>query len=273
MLSRAAMGFTERFLKSLTKIFLGLHWIAAFYAVIESMLPIFDLPIYYVAGFLFIPLFFAPVGPLSLTLFDLLGLMIIPFYFLATLRARLLIALGVAAGIVILKFFAYSAVRKNKVLGVSATWILTAYTVIILLTMTSVLLAFLSYFPSPETMPVIALVFTVPMDLVVFSYVKFRDAVRGVESEKWIPALATLWTAIPSFTFVTIIELHWLPETFWRSTSAFILTFMRIAIAAVQSLYVALYAALYIRSGGVALEAERSVYAAQTTTVPGGQHG
>jgi len=272
------MSFAEEFLKSLTKIFLGLHWIAAFYAVMEPMILIYGFWIYYAIGFLLIPLFFAPVGPLSLNMFDLYGLMA-PLYF-AT-EAHLFLVLGVAVGIIILKFFIYSAIKKNRVLNFSATWILIAYTAAVLLILVSVIMIALQpYLPhSSRTLSGMLrllttfIVFTVPMDLVIFSYVKFRGAVRGAESEKWIPALAALWTAIPSFTFVTIIELHWLPETFWRSTSAFILTFMRIAIAAVQSLYVALYVALYIRSRGVALEAERSVYAAQTTTVPGGQHG
>jgi len=263
------MSFAEKFLKSLTDLFLGLHWIAAFYAVIESMLPIFALPIYYVAGFLFIPLFFAPAGPLSLTLFDLLGLMI-PFYFLAILGAHFFIALEVAAGIVILKFFIYSAIRRNRVLGVPAARILIAYTVIILLTMTSVLLAFLSYFPSPEIMPVIALVYTVPMDLVVFSYVKLRDAVSGVESEKWIPALVALWTAMlwPMLAIVIVSHvLLWARLPNLLDSFAFIFISARAAITALQLSYIA----LYVRGGGaVVLKSEKSIYAAQTAAASGG---
>jgi len=263
------MSFAEEFLKSLTDLFLGLHWIAAFYAVVEPMILIYGFLIYYAIGFLLIPLFFVPVGPLSLDIFDLYGLMA-PLYF-AT-EAHPLLVLGAIVGVVLLKFFTYLAVRKNRVLGAPAAWILSAYTAAVLLIMVSVfsLYSWLTQVGIPRMLLGI-LLYTVPMDLVVFSYVKFRDAASGTESEKWIPALVALWTAIPSFTFVTIIELHWLPETFWRSAFAVILTFMRIAIAAVQSLYVALYA--YIRGRGVALEAGKGVYAAQTTTVPGGQHG
>jgi len=266
------MGFTERFLKSLTKIFLGLHWIAAFYAVMEPVLLIYGFWIYYIMGFLLIPLFFAPAGPLSLILFDLYGFMI-PAY-LAVSEVHLLLVLGVAVGIIILKFFIYSAIKENRVLDVSAARILIAYTAAVLLIMASIMLGLLlPYLPhSLRTLSgmirllITFLVYTVPMDLVTFSYVKFRDAVRGAEPRLWIPVLATLWTAAPSPTFVIII-LHWvgLPD-FWNPfTITFIST--RTAITALQLSYIA----LYIRGGGaVVLKSEKSIYAAQTAAASGG---
>jgi len=265
------MGFAERFLKSLTDLFLGLHWIAVFYAVMEPMILIYGFWVYYVVGFLLIPLFFAPAGPLSLTLFDLYGLMA-PAYLVAP-EAHLLLVLGVAVGIVILKFFIYSAVRRNRVLGVSAARLLFAYTAAVLLILISIMLGLLlPYLPySLRTLSGMIrllttfLVYTVPMDLTIFSYVKFRDAVRGAEPRLWIPVLAALWTAVPSLTFVVII-LRWvgLPD-FWNP---FTITFIsaRTAITALQLTYIA----LYIRSGGAAVQKqEKSVYAAQTAASGG----
>jgi len=84
----------------------------------------------------------------------------------------------------------------------------------------------------------IILVFTVPMDLVVFSYVKFRDAASGTESEKWIPALVALWTIMLWSMPVIVIWVWrmWLPDL-WT----IILMSARAAITAVQLSYVALY--------------------------------
>jgi len=243
------MGFTDKFLKSLTDLFLGLHWIAAFYAVMEPMIlicPHLILLMYYVVVFLLaLLLLLAPAGPLSLVLFDLFGLMF-PSNF--AIKAHLLLALGVAIGIVILKFFIYSAIKENRVLGVPAAWILTAYTATVSFVLASVLLTF-----SPPPAATIATVrvgmlrllpsvlfYTVPMDLVVFSYIKFRDAIHRAESGRWIPTLAALWTAMLWPMPATIILLRARSPGFWNPFTVILMS-ARAAITALQLSYIALF--------------------------------
>jgi len=241
------MGFTDKFLRSLTKFFLILHRIAIPCAVVTPIL-MWLYPINYVVFLLIIfLLLFAPVGPLSLEVFDLAIEFINSCLSISSLTdppACPLLVLGVVIGIFILKSFIYLAIRRNRMLDVSATWILAACTLAVSLTLFSAILAispplhlWLSLWGMLKVLTII-LVFTVPMDLVTFSYVKFRDAVRGVESEKWIPALVALWTAMLWSTPVIVIWKWrmWLPDL-WT----IILMSARAAITAVQLSYIALF--------------------------------
>jgi len=247
------MGFTERFLKSLTNIFLGLHWVAAFYAVVAPAL-IFGggFWICLVVGFvclLLVPLLFAPIGPLSLALSCLLAIPVLTFGS-AVPQVHPLLALGVATGTVILKFFIYSAIRRNKLLDDPAIWAPITYTAAVLLIL---VFAFSQYslltLQGMLEVSTFILAFTVPMDLIVFSYVKFRDAVRGAEPRRWILALVALWTAMLWFAPVVVILVWgmWSPDLWNPFTIA--LVFTRIAITAVQLSYIA----LFVRSGDAVL--------------------
>jgi len=251
------MSFAEKFLKSLTDLFLVLHRIAIPCAVVTPIL-MWLYPINYVAFLLIVFfLFFAPVGPLSLEVFDLAVAFINSCLSISSLTdppAYLLLVLGVVVGIVILKSFIYLAIRRNIMFGVSATWILAACSAAVSLTLFSEILAispslhlWLSLWGMLKVLTII-LVFTVPMDLVVFSYVKFRDAVRGVESEKWLPVLAALWTAM-LWPMPAVIILHWvgLPD-FWNPFTVILIS-TRAAITVVQLSYIV----LFVRSGDAVL--------------------
>jgi len=254
------MGFTGKLLKSLTRFFLVLHWVALLYAVVAPIL-LWVPVIYYAVGAFYVPPALAPVEPLSLELLDLLGLAIPPHL----TGSHPLLALGVLMGIVLLKLLIYSALGKNRVHGVPVAWIPAAYTVIALLVVASILLSSTSLMSLKWILALLlaAPVYTVPMDLVVFSYVKFRNAVKRDEPRMWIPVLVALWTAIPWLTLAIIIAIYQVPETSWISLIASIPVSMRIAITALQLLYIA----LYIHSGGTAiLEAGKNTHTTQTTT-------
>jgi len=138
------MRFANRFLNTLTNLFLCLHLIAIFCAVVAPILMWLP-PINFAVGFLLIFfLLFAPVGPLSLEIFDLAIAFINFCLSISSLTdppACPLLVLGAVAGIVILKFFIYLAIRRNRILGVSATWILALCTLAVSLTLFSVILA------------------------------------------------------------------------------------------------------------------------------------
>jgi len=258
------MGFTVKLLKSLTRFFLVLHWVALLYAVLASGIAA-GIGAYFI-GPLFIPVLLAPVGPLSLVSYGLLPILLLFFLFPWNPEYALLYRVSVIVVFAALKALIYLAVRRNRVHGVSAALLLLAYFSLFLLVEAIVLLALPGLIPGPvpEKLTLslsIALLYSFPMDLVVFSYVKFRDAVKGVEPRKWIPILVALWTAIPLSVFTVAIP-GWLSDPSWAPFS-YIATSTGITIVALQLLYIA----LYVRRGGVVvLEAEQNTYTAQTAT-------
>jgi len=182
-------GFVHRFLDAFT----GFLLVAAHVAFVSSFLPLIAMVI---------PSAFLPVGSLSVPLIGFLYL-----YFWSMEIASVAPPYGPPLGLVLtalalaaaFKALVYGAAKRNKVLGVSAAWVLLAYTVVILL------LHIWSYLSSPAHMIEVswllryiasALLATIPADLTGLSYVKFRDAVKGEESPKWVPALVALWTAL-----------------------------------------------------------------------------
>jgi len=190
----------HRFLDAFT----GFLLVAALVAFVFSFFPLIAMVI---------PSAFLPVGPLSIPLVGFLYL-----YFRSMEIASVAPPYGPPLGLVLtilalaaaFKALVYRAVRWNKVLRVSATWILLAYTVLIL---------FISIwgYLSPPTPKIwvydllryaaSALLVTLPADLAWLSYVKFRDAVKGGESPKWVPALVTLWTALLTVFLVELLPL------------------------------------------------------------------
>jgi len=233
------MGFTGKLLKSLTRFFLVLHWIALLYAALASGFAA-GLAGAYAVGPLFIPVLLAPIGPLSLVSYGLLPILLL----FSSYRLSVIVAL------IALKALIYLAVRRNRVHGVSAALLLLAYFSLLLLIEAVVLIALPGLIPEPVLEKLmlslsIALACTAPMDLAVFSYVKFRDAVKGVEPRKWIPTLVALWTAIPLSVFTVAIP-RWLSDPSWAPFS-YIATSTGITIVALQLLYIA----LYIHSRGI----------------------
>jgi len=266
------MGFTVKLLKSLTRFFLVLHWVALLYAALASGLAA-GLAGAYAVGPLFIPVLLAPVGPLSLASYGLLPIILLFFLSPWNPEYVLLYRVSVIVALIALKVLIYLAVRRNRVYGVSAVLLLLAYFSLLLLIEAVVLLALPGLIPGPVLEKLvlslsIALACTAPMDLVVFSYVKFRDAVKGIEPRKWIPILVALWTAMPwlviaIIVIITAILQHSTPEISWTSPSDLIPIYAETAITALQLLYIA----LYIHSGGVAiLEAGENTHTTQTTT-------
>jgi len=182
-------GLAHQFIE----VFTGFLLVAAHVAFVSSFLPLMPMVI---------PSAFLPVGPLSVPLIGFLYL-----YFWSMEIASVAPPYGPPLGLVLIilvlaaafKALVYRAVRRNKVLGVSAAWVLLAYTAVILLLH---IWGYLSP-PAPRTEVsgllryiASALLVTLPADLAGLSYVKFRDAVNGGESPKWVPALAALWTAL-----------------------------------------------------------------------------
>jgi len=260
------MGFTGKFLDFFTNLFIGLHWVALLYAVIAPGLAAGIIGTYITAP-LFIPAFLASIGSLSLVTHGVLLILILISSFSPYPQSTPLYRLSVIVALIALKALIYLAVRRNRVRGVSAVLPPLAYFSVLLLVEAVVLLALPGLIPEPvleELMAIllIALVYTVPIDLVTFSYVKFRDAVKGAEPRMWIPVLVALWTAMPWLTF-TVIMLQRLSEPFhvWTSFTPIAMS-TGIAITALQILYIA----LYIHSGGaVTLEAGKNTQTAQTT--------
>jgi len=217
------MGFTDKFLKSLTDLFLGLHRIAIFYAILAPGL-IVPVVAAFILGPLYAPAFFVPVGPLSIVVNA-----VIPFFGVSPLPA--------VPAYIALKVLVYLAIRRNKLLGVSAVWPPMIYfSILLLITLSGLLVE-----PTLElllTDLVIALRVSTPLDLVTFSYVKFRDAVHGAEHRLWIPALAALWTAVLWPTPVIVI---WVWRMRLPDLWTIILMSARTAITALQLLYIALF--------------------------------
>jgi len=249
------MGFTGKFLDFFTDLFIKLHWVAVLYAVLASGIAA-GIGAYFIGPF-FILVVLAPVGPLSLVSYGLLPILLLffssPWYPEYALLYRLSVIVVFAA----LKALIYLAVRRNRVHGVSAALLLLAYFSLLLLVEAVVLLALPGLIPEPVPEKLvlglsIALLLSFPMDLVVFSYVKFRDAVKGVEPRKWIPILVALWTAMPwlviaIIVIITVILNHEMPKISWTSPSDLIPIYAETAITALQLLYIA----LYIHSRGI----------------------
>jgi len=173
--------------------FTGFLLVAAHVAFVSSFFPLMPMVI---------PSAFLPVGPLSVPLVGFLYL-----YFWSMEIASVAPPYGPPLGLVLtilalaaaFKALVYRAVRRNKVLKVSAAWVLLAYTAVILL------LHIWGYLSSPAPKIWVydllryaasALLVTIPADLAGLSYVKFRDAVEGGESPRWVPALVALWTTL-----------------------------------------------------------------------------
>jgi len=258
------MGFTGKFLDFFTDLFIKLHWVAILYAVLASGIAA-GIGAYFI-GPLFIPILLAPIGPLSLVSYGLLPIILLFFSSPWNPEYALLYRVSVIVVFAALKALIYLVVRRNRVHGVSAALLLLAYFSLFLLVEAVVLLALPGLIPEPVPEKLvlgllIALLLSFPMDLVIFSYVKFRDAVKGVEPRKWIPILVALWTAIPLSVFTVAIP-RWLSDPSWAPFS-YIATSTGITIVALQLLYIA----LYIHSGGTAmLEAGENTHAMQTTT-------
>jgi len=242
------MGFTGKFLDFFTDLFIKLHWVAVLYAVLASGIAA-GIGAYFIGPF-FILVVLAPVGPLSLVSYGLLPILLLFFSSPWNPEYALLYQVSVIVALIALKTLIYLAVRRNRVHGVSAALLLLAYFSLLLLIEAVVLIALPGLIPEPvpEKLTLglsIALLLSFPMDLVIFSYVKFRDAVKGVEPRKWIPILVALWTAIPLSVFTVAIP-RWLSDPSWAPFS-YIATSTGITIVALQLLYIA----LYIHSRGI----------------------
>jgi len=182
-------GLAHRFLDAFTDFLL----VAALVAFVSSFFPLIPTVI---------PSAFLPVGSLSVPLIGFLYL-----YFRSMVIASVTPSYGPLLGLVLtilvlaaaFKAFVYRAVRGNKVLRVSAAWVLLAHIVLILFIF---IWGYLSP-PAPKIWvynllryAASVLLVTLPADLAGLSYMKFRDAVKGGESPKWVLALAALWTAL-----------------------------------------------------------------------------
>jgi len=223
------MGFTEKLLKSLTNIFLGLHWIAALYAILAPGL-IVPVVAAFILGPLYVPAFLIPVGPLSIVVNA-----IIPFFGVSPLPA--------IPAYIALKVLVYLAIRRNRMLGASAVLVPLIYFLLLLIVAAATLLSLPGLIPGLSALDrfltglVIALRGSTPMDLTTLSYVKFRDAVRGAESKLWIPALVALWVSMLWLLSAMGIPQPWLIPALWNA----VITCLWIAVTAIQLLYVALY--------------------------------
>jgi len=228
------MRLVDRFLDLFTKLFLVLHWIAVPFAVIAPLFiyPVIALELMRIAFVPLAPTLFVPLGPLSLAMHDVVATLS-SFLVFGALSVSAL-TLGVAA-LIIVKSSVYLAVRRNRALGVSAVWPPMTYFLILSL----IALPGLLVEPTLEALLKglsFALISSTPLDLVIFSYVKFRDAVRGAEPERWIPALVALWTAaLWPVPVIAIAVLRW--------ADRFMITLVstRAAVTILQLSYMALY--------------------------------
>ncbi len=203
--------------------FLKIHYVALFYAFFVVPLAILggSLGAFLTGPFVSLALL-VPLGPISISVYGM--------HFLFSLFSQynnLFWAITVA---IIIKFITYVFLRRSKLLNYSIILVLLiiALTTCVLSTLARGNLIAFSY----------GLLLTVSMDLVVFSYVKFRDATNGIASRKWIPILTILWSLMIWISIITNtgVWLNWL-RTMFNPISPTIIIDIWIIITVVQVLF------------------------------------
>ncbi len=129
---------------------------------------------------------FAPIGPISIALegvrlCTLLPPPLLPLEFSPGYNPLLVIIIVIS-----FKFLIYVYLRRTKVAGKSTPLILS------IATLATCIISTLAWWYI-AVLPA-SLVVTISMDLTVFSYVKYRDALNGMASREWILVLPILWS-------------------------------------------------------------------------------
>ncbi|WFO75187.1 hypothetical protein J4526_08975 [Desulfurococcaceae archaeon MEX13E-LK6-19] len=176
----------------LTKFFLRLHYVMLL-LVLHLMLVL----LFPALAFIPIPIYpiviVFPLGPLSL------------------LHTSALIMMYCSNGVwvfskivflIILKALIYLSLRNSKLLGYSTAKVLIAASsvVISIFIITTIYCCYTTSFRTIINHLLFGIAITLHLDLSTFSYVKFRDSVRGDASPAWIPVLVSLWTISPWLT-------------------------------------------------------------------------
>ncbi len=176
------MKISNTFYIYVINFFLKLHYLAMFYTF-------FVVPLFILGGYLgkfitfpfILMVFLAPIGPTSTVIQGIYLYMLLPPEFSPRYNPLLYVTV-----ITVFKIPIYAFLKRTIIINHSTSLVLLIITLITCSISTLVWRHIAAL--------VASLVVTVSMDLVVFSYVKFRDATNGIASRKWIPILTILWS-------------------------------------------------------------------------------
>jgi len=173
----------DNILSRATNFFLKLHYVALFYAFIDVLAIMGYIGIYIAFPFSVLA-FFIPIGSTALTspylaLFILYGV-------LPRLPIYILISIAIT-----LKLILYMNLRGAQISRYSVVKVLLLATITIQLYS---ILIYESMALSIVSAITVGILVSIPMDLAIFSYVRYRDAVSGKASRAWIVALPALWS-------------------------------------------------------------------------------
>ena len=142
---------------------------------------------------------YIPVGPLPIGIYAFYAVWSLPsIYALNNLWRILICGLGIIV-LLILKYLLIKTLRNTKLLDMKAPRIILGYHAAIAVL---VVLNQLFYQEvavniwTPLILTFYTLLITLPIDTAVLSYTKYRDALRGDASPRWIIALPILWLTI-----------------------------------------------------------------------------
>ncbi len=166
--------------------FFKVHFIALFYAFLIVPLAILGGFVGLFISYPFILLaLFAPIGPISFALEGIYLYTLLPPEFSSSYNPPLIIIIVIG-----FKFFIYVYLRRTKIANYPTPLILSIAT---LITCAIPILFWWRIVGFVAGLLITSLVVTISMDLVVFSYVKYRDALNGMASREWILVLPILW--------------------------------------------------------------------------------
>ncbi len=189
--------------------FFKVHYIALFYAFLIVPLNILGGFVGMFIAYPFILLaFFAPIGPISITLHPVLSCMYLIYGLLFPGFPLNYSELLIIVVVMVFKLFIYMLLRRTRIASYSTPLLLSIATLVTCTIST--------LFWRDIAALVASLITTLSMDLTVLSYVKYRDAVNGIASRVWIPILATLWSSsiwVPVIAY-TKEWLDWIEQLF-----------------------------------------------------------
>ena len=229
----------DRVLGKLAGFFLGLHYIAFIYAFVLIPLTAGG-GAYSVFGYLYVLLIaFIPIGPLPLC-------MHIVMLLVRLLQCYMGYAFLIATAIIAFKCVMYFLLRRYRVYGFSAVFVAASATFIIFL-FTVGAAAMVGGPPEFIVRVVItySLISTIPIELTLFSYVKYRDAVNGRAPKIWVPSLTILWVTV---LWLSMIYYAFKPPTIYGIYNVLfqpVTVSIWVAISIIQVLFSILY---YVRS-------------------------
>ncbi len=237
----------SKFLNNLTDFYLKVHYVTSIYFFIMPFIILSPLAAYFVLPLLCL-LFFFPIGSLSFPLsFLILSHMMLyglfpHFSFMLPNTMIIAVIITVFSMTLVLKFVMYRSLKRHK-LGNYPASIIVILTTLLFSLITSIIAKIIAPYLNVIAIAKLTSVLlfnSLSIDLTVFSYVKYRDAIKGMIPRVWISLLAILWSTILWMPYGMYLVLFFSPSIYitieWNIYSI-LMTITWIAVTALQITY------------------------------------